>query len=176
VTARAVELTAMRIRTVLSIGLMVLGLGLAGCGGDGDEPAAQATTAGTETKAVKYSECMRQNGVPSFPDPDANGRILLQAGPGSDLDPQSDTFKQAQEKCKEFAPEGAGSQGNPQQQADMLKYVQCMRQNGVPEMPDPQPDGGMLMGPESGVDFNSQTFKDAQQKCRNQLPGGAAGN
>ena len=163
-------------RTVLSIGLLALGLSLAGCGGGNDDPAAQPSTASTESKAVKYSECMRQNGVPSFPDPDANGRIMLQAGPDSDLNPQSDTFKQAQEKCKEFAPEGAGAPGNPQQQADMLKFVQCMRQNGVPNMPDPQPGGGMLIGQGSGVDPNSQVFKDAQEKCRAQLPGGAAGS
>ncbi|MFI5893072.1 hypothetical protein ACIA5D_23480 [Actinoplanes sp. NPDC051513] len=165
----------MRMRTVFSIGLLALGLSLAGCGG-GDDPAAQPSTASTENKAVKYSECMRQNGVPSFPDPDANGRIQLRAEPGSDLNPQSDTFKQAQEKCKEYAPEGAGAQGNPQQQADMLKFVQCMRQNGVPNMPDPQADGGMIIGQGSGVDPNSQAFKDAQTKCRDQLPGGAAGS
>ncbi|WP_433372019.1 hypothetical protein ACQPZX_48640 [Actinoplanes sp. CA-142083] len=167
----------MRIRTVLSTGLLVLGLSLAGCGGgNGDEPAAQPSTTSTESKAVKYSECMRQNGVPSFPDPDANGRILLQAGPGSDLNPESAAFKQAQEKCKEFAPEGAGQQGSAQQQADMLKYVRCMRQNGVPNMPDPQPDGKMIIGQGSGADPSSQAFKDAQETCRDQLPGGAAGS
>jgi hypothetical protein len=166
----------MRIKTVISIGVVVAGLSLAGCGGGGDKPAVQAPTAGTETKAVKYSECMRQNGVSSFPDPDANGRIQLHAGPGSDLNPQSDTFKQAQETCKQYAPAGAGAQGNAQQQAAMLKYVQCMRQNGVPNMPDPQPDGGMLLGPDSGVDPNGQAFKDAQDKCQDQLPGGAAGS
>ena len=166
----------MRTRILLSTGLLVLGLGLAGCGGNGDEPAAQASTTSTETKAVKYSECMRQNGVPSFPDPDANGRIQIQAGPGSDLNPRSDTFKQAQEKCKEYAPQGNGAQGNPQQQADMLKFVQCMRQNGVPNMPDPRPDGGMIISQKDGIDPNSQAFKDAQQKCRDLAPGGAAGS
>lgn len=166
----------MRTRIVLSTGLLVLGLSLAGCGGDGDKPAAQASTTSTESKAVKYSECMRTNGVPSFPDPDANGRIQLQAGPGSDLDPQSDTFKQAQDKCKEYAPEGAGAQGSAQQQTDMLKYVQCMRTNGVPNMPDPQADGGMIISQKDGIDPNSQAFKDAQDKCRDVAPGGAAGS
>jgi hypothetical protein len=165
----------MRIKILLAAGLLVLATAACG-GGGGDDPAARPSTATTENKAVKYSECMRQNGVPSFPDPDANGRILLQGGPGSDLNPESDAFKQAQEKCKEFAPPGAGTQGNAQQQADMLKYVQCMRQNGVPNMPDPQPDGGMIIGQGSGVDPDSQAFKDAQTKCQEQLPGGAAGS
>lgn len=154
---------------------MVLGLSLAGCGGDGDKPAAQASTTSTETKAVRYSECMRQNGVPSFPDPDAEGRIQLQAGPGSDLNPESDSFKQAQEKCKEYAPQGAGPQGSAQQ-ADLLKFVQCMRQNGVPSMPDPQADGGLIISQKDGVDPNSQAFKDAQEKCRDLAPGGADGS
>jgi hypothetical protein len=164
----------MRTRILLSTGLLALGLGLAGCGGG--DPAAQPSTASTENKAVRYSECMRQNGVPSFPDPDANGRIRLQAGPGTGLDPQSDTFKQAQQTCKEYAPQGAGAPGSAEQQAGMLKFVQCMRQNGVPNMPDPQPDGGMIISRKDGVDPQSQAFQDAQEKCRDLAPGGAAGN
>jgi hypothetical protein len=120
---------------------------------------------------------MRENGVPSFPDP-VDGRLQLEARKGSDLDPESEGFKKAQEACKQYEPAGLQQQGqNGAQQAQMLKWVQCMRENGVPDMPDPQADGRMLMtsGP-GGVSPDSQAFKDAQQKCRDQLPAGAGGS
>jgi hypothetical protein len=165
----------MRIRTLLATGLLVLACNFAtaGCGGHDDEPTAAASpTLDREALAVKYSQCMRENGVPSFPDP-VDGRIQLNARKGSDLDPDSDGFKKAQETCKQYEPAGAGQQGQDgRQQAQALKWVQCMRQNGVPTMPDPQPDGRMLFTGDNGVDPESQAFKDAQQKCRDQQPGG----
>jgi hypothetical protein len=166
----------MRTRILLAAGLLGLGLTLSGCGGGGaggEQPGAPASTDSQEAQAVKYSQCMRDNGVPSFPDP-VNGRLQLQVRKGSDLDPDSEVFKKAQETCKPLAPAGLGQQGqNGEQQAQMLKYTRCMRENGVPNMPDPQADGRMLIGgPDTGVDPESQAFKDAQTKCRDQLPGG----
>jgi len=170
VTVPLVELLTMRIRTLLATGLLVLAT--AACGGHGDKPSAAPSTTDRNAQAVKYSQCMRENGVPDFPDP-VDGRIQLRAQKGSDLDPESDGFKKAQTTCKQYEPAGLGQQGqNAQQQAQALKWVQCMRQNGVPTMPDPQPDGRMLFTGDNGVDPESQAFKDAQQKCRDQQPGG----
>src|SRR6266540_2815421 len=49
-----------------------------------------------------FSQCMRDNGVPDFPDPDADGRLR---GPGHEKegDPK---FRAAQEKCREKLPGG----------------------------------------------------------------------
>ena len=149
--------------------LVLLVLVTAGCGGNGDEPRATPSSADRQAQAVKYSQCMRENGVPSFPDP-VDGRIQLRAEKGSDLDPDSDGFKKAQQTCKQYEPAGANQRGPDQAQA--LKWVQCMRQNGVPNMPDPQADGRMLFNTGNGVDPDSQAFKDAQQKCRDLAPGG----
>jgi hypothetical protein len=162
-------------KTVFAAGILVTGLLLTGCGGngDGDEPAAAASTSDRESQAMKYSQCMRDNGVPSFPDP-VNGRVQIQIRKGSDLDPDSESFRKAQETCKPYAPAGLGEPGaNGEQQARMLKFVACMRANGVPGMPDPQPDGRMLIGgPDGGVDPESPAFKEAQTKCRDLMPGG----
>jgi hypothetical protein len=162
----------MRTRTLLAVASLALGLALAGCGGD-DEPTAAASPADEGAQAVKYSQCMRDNGVPSFPDP-VNGRLTLKVQKGTDLDPESDTYKKAEQTCKPYQPAGLGQQGqNPEQQARALKWVECMRQNGVPDMPDPQPDGRMLIGgPSGGPNPDSQAFKDAQTKCRDLQPGG----
>ncbi|GAA2649953.1 hypothetical protein [Paractinoplanes durhamensis] len=155
------------------VALLAVGL-LAGCGG-GDKKDEGSGTDDAATKAVKYSQCMRENGVPSFPDP-VNGRIQLKVEKGSDLDMASEGFKKAQEACKDLAPAGIGTAGqNPEQQERILKWVACMRQNGVPDMPDPQTDGRMLIGAENGIDPESQAFKDAQTKCRDLAPGGMPG-
>ncbi len=45
---------------------------------------------------VKLSECMRVNGVPEFPDPTANGDLVLSGGPGTVNNP---TFQNASKVC-----------------------------------------------------------------------------
>jgi len=61
-------------------------------------------------KLIKYSECMRANGVPDFPDPNPTGGLSLQVHPGSDLDPQNATFQDASKLCtKKTGVPGIGS-------------------------------------------------------------------
>ncbi|MEV6864471.1 hypothetical protein AB0M44_26115 [Streptosporangium subroseum] len=48
---------------------------------------------------LKYAKCMRDNGVPSFPDPDANGGFKLND------DPNTPQFKKAEEACKQYQPQ-----------------------------------------------------------------------
>ncbi|WP_242910209.1 hypothetical protein [Actinomadura terrae] len=55
-------------------------------------------------KQRAFSKCMRDNGVPRFPDPAPDGGILLKAGKGTGLDPQSQTFKNAEKACRKYAP------------------------------------------------------------------------
>jgi len=50
----------------------------------------------------KYSQCMRDNGVPAFPDPDANG-TLRGAGHEQQDDPK---FRAAQKACQDKLPGG----------------------------------------------------------------------
>ena len=64
----------------------------------------------------------------------------------------------------------AGS-GKPQ----FLAYVNCMRSHGVPNLPDPGPEGGIQLGPSSGINPSSPAFKTAQTKCAALLPGGRPG-
>ena len=46
----------------------------------------------------KFSECMRANGTPDFPDPTANG-LSLNVGAGGDLNPSNPTFQNAAKLC-----------------------------------------------------------------------------
>jgi hypothetical protein len=55
--------------------------------------------------------------------------------------------------------------------ATALAFSRCMRANGVPNFPDPNPGGGFLF-PVNGLDRSSPAFKTAQAKCQKLLPKG----
>jgi hypothetical protein len=64
--------------------------------------------------ALAFSKCMRAHGVTKFPDPQfSGGRTSLQikGSPGSGLDPNSPTFKRAQQACQGRLPKLAGGVG-----------------------------------------------------------------
>jgi hypothetical protein len=106
---------------------------------------ANNTTANAQ-KTVKFAECMRSNGVTEFPDPGASGNLTIDGiVNGSSLDPNAPAFKQAISACKDLEPAGfMGSKRSPQQQEAALKFAQCMRENGVPDFPDPTPNGPLI--------------------------------
>ncbi len=56
-----------------------------------------------------------------------------------------------------------------------LAYVDCMRSHGVPNLPDPGPEGGVQLAPGSGINTSSPSFKAAQATCAKLLPGGQQG-
>jgi hypothetical protein len=68
-----------------------------GWGGSRQNPADQAGM-------LKFSQCMRKNGVPNFPDP--QGGTLPSFG--KDVNPDSPQFKNAQKACQNLAPGGVG--------------------------------------------------------------------
>jgi hypothetical protein len=83
-------------------------------------------------KAVKFSECLRNNGVPDFPDPDANGEYAY----GVSVTPT--VFQKAVDACKDLEPAGAlSSERTPKEQTASLRFAQCMRDKGVKDFPDP---------------------------------------
>jgi hypothetical protein len=52
----------------------------------------------------KMAKCMRDNGITKFPDPGANGQLIIEKSSG--IDPTSAAFKAAQTKCAKYAPAG----------------------------------------------------------------------
>jgi hypothetical protein len=61
--------------------------------------------------ALEHARCMRENGVPDFPDPqfDEKGGARIQIGKG--LEPESATFQQAQKACEKTMPRPGGEEG-----------------------------------------------------------------
>ncbi|WP_432978997.1 hypothetical protein [Dactylosporangium sp. CA-233914] len=59
-----------------------------------------------QEKLRKFSQCMRDNGIASFPDPSEDGGIRFNGEGG--VDPKSEQFKAAQKACEQYQPKPPG--------------------------------------------------------------------
>jgi len=125
---------------------------------------------------AKFSACMRKNGVPNFPDPNAQG--VIQFGSANGIDLGSPKFRAAQQACRKVLPNGG--QPSPHQLAKAqhaaLAFSACMRKQGLKDFPDPTFTGGGVSlrlrgGPGSDLDPQSPLFQKAQTACQALLPG-----
>jgi hypothetical protein len=137
-------------RKTWAVAALAIVLVCAGCGGTrssgGGTGNGGTNAASPHAKAVKFAACMRANGVSAFADPDAAGELTIDAvANGSSLDTSSAAFEQALSACKDLEPPGfTGHKRSAQQQANALKYAQCIRDNGIEDFPDPTPDGPLI--------------------------------
>lgn len=68
----------------------------------------------SQVQLVKFSQCMRANGVPDFPDPSNGGLSFNRAG-GGDLNPSNPVFRNASTLCaKKIGVPGFATGGSPQ--------------------------------------------------------------
>lgn len=65
-------------------------------------------------KQRKFAQCMRDNGIPRYPDPQAGGGPVKRDADTFGMDPRDPKFKAAEEKCAEFRPKPPGG-STPQQ-------------------------------------------------------------
>lgn len=140
----------------------------AGTGSGGGGSSADAST---REQTVKFAECMRKNGVRDFPDPDASGALAIDTVANrSSVDTNSATFTQAMSACKDLEPAGfTGVKRSPEQQQAALKFAQCIRENGVQDFPDPDPDGPMIDTnriPSAARDGGMTILHAAMDQCR----------
>jgi hypothetical protein len=136
----------------------------------GKSPASSSDTGTGDARA--YSACMRSHGVPNFPDPDENGRLLVKGG-ADGLRMNTLQGRKAAQACAHLQPNG-GRPSAAQEAKDLqafLTYARCMRSHGVPRFPDPKPGGGLQIGPKVGVDPRTAQFQAAQAACRKVVPG-----
>ena len=113
---------------------------------------------------MKFAQCMRENGMTWFADPEPGQRGLRIAVP-----PGQDKTKvdAAMEACKKFMPNGGEP---PKLDAAALEQARqmakCMRANGVPNFPDPSADGGIRIdGRKLGTGPGDPQFDAAEEKC-----------
>lgn len=174
--------------------LVAVGSLVAACGGGGAGPGvaslgsstgttAPSTAANSASKsadyldALRYSACMRTKGVPNFPDPTSNGDFLSIHGilNGVRVDYNSSAYNKANKACTHLLPNGGQPTAAQLQQflAQALKYTQCLRTHGIPNMPDPvESGGGILQHFPRGVRPNSPQVRAATKACRSLQPGG----
>jgi hypothetical protein len=141
---------------LFAVAALASGVLVAACGGGSPSPTA-ATGGGATTSAsnrasagstapssgppgaLAFAECMRANGVSSFPDPNAGAGFDFHASASIISSP---AFKAAQAKCGKFLPSGGplspGPPPSEQTMAQLRKIAVCMRQHGVPQFPDPR--------------------------------------
>jgi len=144
---------------LLAAALLVLATVLAGCsGGGGDPTVATAATGGptpaaspTSDAVARYLEaqrawvgCLREQGYPDIPDPDARGRVAIDAQTNRRLKTEGLAVL---ERCRKHNVEVPAELQErrepvtPERLARMRGYAKCMRDNGMPDYPDPRPDG-----------------------------------
>jgi hypothetical protein len=167
--------------TLVGVALIITGCGgssspgVASLTGSSTASSSSSLSAGASQTAIvggstlKFASCMRANGVPNFPDPNAQGEIQ------TNLNLHSPQLQAAQNRCRKF------NQSRPlshaQQQVLMtgtLVFSKCMRAHGLPHFPDPQnTDGGVVMKihdtQANNLDPDSPAFQKASKACQADL-------
>jgi hypothetical protein len=163
--------------------LAVVALIGTGCSKDPAENGSSGgnTNATNRDKAVEFAECMRDNGVGQFPDPDASGELTIDGVlNGSSLDPSTPAWKEAIGACKDLQPPGFTGDKNvsDEEQEARLAFAQCMRDNGVEDFPDPAEDEPLVNTyriPSANRPAGMAILNAAMQKCRAPIAGAMGG-
>jgi hypothetical protein len=145
-------------------------LSLTACGSS-DSGNAGAATSDTEQAALDFAQCMRDNGVPSFPDPVAksDGGFRLQRPAGVSPRVLDDALKSCKSEAQAAGIDSGSAGPNTDAQDQLLELSRCMRANGIPEFPDPKPGSDLLTGLHGlfeNFDLGSPRVARALQSCQ----------
>lgn len=162
---------------------LLLSMALVGCGGsdgnggiatanrtaepdsdnEGGSGAEDLTEAERHEKELEFAQCMRDHGI-DVPDPEPGEGIQIQV----EGDPSKHDAAMAE--CQPLLPGGGPGEGfDPEEQAKMLAFAQCMRDNGVESFEDPKEGEGVHLGPEQAEDPD---FEAADRTCNEEIFGG----
>jgi hypothetical protein len=143
---------------------------LTACGssgsGDSKTPASDA-----EQAALDFAQCMRENGVPNFRDPvvQADGSFGFQRPPGASSSVLDEALKSCQSEARAIGIDMGSGGGDAEAQDALLKLSRCVRENGIPEFPDPKPGSDALGGLHdlfSDYDLESPRVAKALNACQ----------
>ncbi|MEV0390549.1 hypothetical protein [Nonomuraea sp. NPDC050643] len=124
--------------------------------------ATPSATMDPQEAALKFAQCMREHGV-DMPDPQG-GRIQLKIPEGMDRK----KVDKANEACKPIMESAVRDRGtpDPRDYDQMVKYAQCMREQGV-DMPDPKPGEGFSLR----LKGDKGRLETARKACERHRPG-----
>ena len=147
----------------------------AGCGSNAPSETGTGGNkkAADRAKAVKFAECMRENGVSDFPDP--NARNQFEYG----VSVTAAVWDKATTACKDLQPPGTlSAKRTPKQQSASLRFAQCIRDHGVKDFPDPvngEPLVNTYKIPSSNKPGGMAILNAAMHKCGYVLKEAAGG-
>jgi hypothetical protein len=132
-----------------------------------------AAIAGNVTQLLnEWAACERSHGDPDQTDPtvSAAGVIYITVPKGAQ---PTGNLHERTGTCSQYVAEAANELraanpvAPPPDQAELLKYVSCMRANGVPDYPYPNGDQTNFIG--TGVDPDSPAVERVNQLCGKKL-------
>ncbi len=151
-------------RRTIALAALACVLLLAGCGSSSKSA---ASASNDHALGVKFATCMRDHGVPSFPDPETSAAIQI---PLSLAKNPSPAYKSAMQACHYLMRAGASPPVvSARQKAAAVKLAQCMRKHGVPDYPDPTYHDGQLVPPsiaDPAINPASPAFGAASKTCQ----------
>jgi hypothetical protein len=147
---------------VVAAFVMASGCGSDGGGGQvasaGDPSASQQTqpAENNDERTRQYVNCLRDQGL-DVPDPEP-GAIKVRLP-----DRNEPGVPDALRACQPYAPDaGGGAVDESTELAAAREYAACMRANGMPDFPDPDPDKGAVFDKELA---SLPTFGSADRVC-----------
>ncbi|MEV4514957.1 hypothetical protein AB0K00_39095 [Dactylosporangium sp. NPDC049525] len=153
----------------------------AGCSPSHDAAPSASSTAGGNTQRMldvgrQFAQCARDHGYPGFPDPDVDGgRLVWPADTGIGLKDQINKIGEIPE-CRAISDQ-MGALGTrhtpsigPSDLPKLRDFAECMRAHGLPDFPDPKPDGSFQITgtPLQGQD-QSETWMAGIDACKQHL-------
>lgn len=170
----------------LLIALTLLVVGACGAGGgssSSDDVASLGGTAKastgkpTETKDrekawLDFAKCMREQGI-EMADPevsDNGGMVRVRPAARAAAPPDEKKMEAADKACRhhiEGVDGGPGKLDDPEMQDRLVKFAQCMREQGI-DVPDPGSDGGRVAF--RMVEGDREKFDAARKACEHVAP------
>lgn len=160
----------------LQLGALVAALVVvAACSSTGS---AAKPEAATEAALLKFTQCMRDQGIDDMPDPtvDSEGNVRIQR-PQGDLhdDPaEHERFETARNACAKYlrgVTQGFSHADDTKAQDQLLRLAQCLRGRGV-DVPDPDFSGGAGHGSVGdSLDRSDPSVQKALRACQQEVFG-----
>jgi hypothetical protein len=124
------------------------GKGVASVGGSAT-PGMTPSLSGLD-QLIMYTRCMREHGVP-MSDPEVDGDAVRQSRYDKDA-VSRDTEIKAEEACKRYRPPQETGPEMDFKNELQRQFSRCMREHGVENFPDPNPDGPTRIDESIGED------------------------
>jgi hypothetical protein len=171
------------------IAVAVLAVLTAACGGSGGPPSAGGSS--SPGSYVAYSACMREHGIPSFPDPDPqHPEAVVGKQSAAQLGVSTATYQSAHRSCVHLIPPPSGDTPEQQQElqcaqggtcpqevvqawmSGLRQLAACLRTHGEPRWPDPivsslagHPPAPHFPYEQAGIDHHSQKVLTEVGEC-----------